>query len=597
MSHKTLVQPPSLFKNSFFLIFTILALVFLSYSYSIQNQFITWDDPTHVTRTELTRSLDFQNITKMFSSYVGRTYIPLTLLSFAVEHHFVGFDPFFYHLNNLLLHLFNVSLVFILARMMRMSLLAAYCGALIFGLHPMHVENVAWVTARKDLLYGAFYLLALLSYWKFLSNGKLKFYLLCLLFGLLSISSKPMALSLPLVLCLFDWFKEGRFSYKRLLEKLPFFVIISAIAWLTYRLNARIIDSDGFHNALLFIWSSTFYIKKFFMPFILIPLYEVPKPISIFNFSYISGAIIFVGLIGLLIKWRSKKWFVFAICYYVLSNFFLFRYDQKMDITFVADRYMYVSSLGLSLFIGVIFERLISLNRGLGRRVMCLLVSLVFLGMGVKCYQMTKVWENDFSLWSYIIEKNPHEDIAYLNRGNFYKDQKEYHLAIKDFDRSIALNPTKAEVFINRGNAYSFITQFDAALADYDKAIAMDPSFDGGYANRGIIYAQQGDYEAALLDFSKSLKYYPNDAVVLMNRGNIYINFERMDDALQDYNKALLINSNLPLVYYNRSRLYLKEGELKKALRDAIHPSLTHYPGINAYIQDIQKRIQLKNNT
>ena len=183
----------------------VLLLVILAFSPSLFNGFIKNDDPTHLLENVTLRALTFENFRAMFQSIVNVTYIPLTTASFAMEYHFFGYNPFIYHLDNLLLHLGVIVCVFIFLQRLSLSVVAAGIGALFFGIHPLRVESVAWITERKDVLYGFFYMLAILQYWDYAKSGKKQFYFLSLLWGFLSILAKPMALSLPLILLLCDW--------------------------------------------------------------------------------------------------------------------------------------------------------------------------------------------------------------------------------------------------------------------------------------------------------------------------------------------------------------------------------------------------------
>ncbi len=232
----------------------ILILVILAFLPSLFNGFIKNDDPTHLLENVTLRALTFENIRAMFQSIVNVTYIPLTTASFAIEYHFFGYNPFIYHLDNLLLHLGVVVCVFVFLQRLGLSVLAAGMGALIFGIHPLRVESVTWITERKDVLYGFFYMLAVLQYWDYAKSGKRNSYLLSLIFGFLSILAKPMALSLPLILLLCDWWMGRGWKRNIFFEKIPYAVIIIPITWITYALNARNpIQSVG-EAILLWVW-------------------------------------------------------------------------------------------------------------------------------------------------------------------------------------------------------------------------------------------------------------------------------------------------------------------------------------------------------
>jgi hypothetical protein len=189
----------------------------------LKNEFTNWDDEFYVNNNMLLRGPDWHGI---FSQSVLGNYHPLTIITLAFNYAISGLDPFSYLLVNYLLHLINTILVFYLIWNIsgKNKFIAAFV-AIIFGIHPMHVESVAWVAERKDVLYTLFFLLALLKYWKFLLTNEKKHFWLCFLFFVLSLLSKPAAIVLPLVLILFDYWKGRSINLKTITEKIPFLIL------------------------------------------------------------------------------------------------------------------------------------------------------------------------------------------------------------------------------------------------------------------------------------------------------------------------------------------------------------------------------------
>jgi len=387
----------------------ILFVVFAALSSSLKNGFVSWDDTKHLLENEQVRELSLNNIKKIFTSTIINTYTPLTILSFSLEYAFAKYSAFVFHLNNLLLHLGVTLLVFQLGRRMGFDLPAAFFGSLLFGIHPMHVESFAWITERKDVLYAFFYLLALLSYHKYLEGRRWGPYVMTAVFGLLSILAKSMALSLPLILLLCDWFYGRTWSRKIFLEKIPFFIISIAIASITFVLNVRPSESNFAEGALIWVWTLIFYLKKFLIPTLFVPLYQAPEPVSFFHLSYLSSLIVFVGLIVSLVKFRRQKLFLFAFLYYFLSIFFLLRSDF-LDPNIVADRFMYLPSLGICLLLGVgLSQLLVKLKeRRSGIKLLTgLIVGALFLGLGIKSYAQCQIWKDGVVLWTHVIQHFP----------------------------------------------------------------------------------------------------------------------------------------------------------------------------------------------
>jgi len=227
-SKKLLRQEKGFFDNRTVLLIVILVITFIAFLPSLSGQFIrSWDDNAYVTDNPLITQLNWESIKGFFTNQTNGTYVPLPLLSWAIEFQLFGLHPFAYHLDNLLIHLLCTSLVFYFFILLRIPLMYAALGALLFGIHPMRVESVAWVTERKDLLFCVFYLGSLIMYCKYILSEKEKpnYFLLTLLFFVFSLFSKIQAVSLPLTLILLDYWYVRPLKWKLLWEKIPFFVL------------------------------------------------------------------------------------------------------------------------------------------------------------------------------------------------------------------------------------------------------------------------------------------------------------------------------------------------------------------------------------
>jgi len=551
----------------------VVCVTFVAYIPSLSNGFTGWDDPAHLTENPVIRHLNLEHIQQMFFSAdrtVLKTYIPMTLLTFAVEYKYFGYEPFIYHFTNLLLHLITTGLIVYFVFQLGFSFWAALGAALLFGVHPMHVESVAWVTERKDVLYAAFYMLSLTCFVRHLKTEKLPSYLFALLFGLLSILSKAMALSLPLILILTEWFYRKDIKEIKLLNKIPFFLTIVPVAFVTYQLNARGVEVEAFQGMLVWIWSFSFYLFKFIFPIHLLPLYDASLPISLSNISYLSALAVVFLTIGLLIKFRRNRFFVFAMGYFFLSIFFLLRFDIGNDLSIVADRFMYLPSLGICVLFGVGVQKLISMSEGKVWVQIAVQSSLVILMvfLSVQTFQQTRIWQNGITLWNYVIKAQPTNFRAYHNRGIDLSERKEFDLALADFNKTIEINPDYAKAYTNRSALYKLRGELDKALADYNQAIRLDADIEATYNNRGMFYFEQGQYGLALNDYNKSIALYPEFEEAYNNRGLVYAALGQIDNALKDYQTALKLNPKLFSAFSNRGMLLKNQGKFKVALEN-----------------------------
>ncbi len=605
-------------KNSYRSLLAVLLVVFLVYAPSLKNDFVNWDDDLHVMNNRLVNFLDPEHVRDIFISAVNLTYIPLTILSFAVEKHFFGLNPFVYHLDNLLLHLAVTALVFIFTLRLGASRQAAAVAALVFGVHPMHVESVAWVTERKDVLYGLFFMLALAEYQAYLRSRKFIIYARVFLWGLLSILAKPMALSLPLVLLLLDLF-DGRRDWKALIwEKAILLIYVAPIVSITQILNTNItiIHRDLFKAFLILVWTLTFYIHKFVCPFILIPNYSVPEPVSLFNVRYALAVAIFVLALWCIIRHRKDRWVIFAGSFYMVTIFLILRMTDTITKGAAADRYMYMPSVGFCILLGVWWDRIrehYSAKSVILRRVMHVCLAVVIAVLCWKTYLQTRIWKDSVALWSNVITyaeparpfffnnrgsayldqgryspaladfnralaMDPNQDDVLYNRAEVFKHFGQYDLAINDLNRAIGLNPEFADAYNNLGSVYEIQEKYDQALTEFNKAVAIDPYLDKGYSNRGVIFAIQGRYDLALADFNKALAIDPDLTDALKNRGSLYRIQKQYDLALVDLNKALAAAPE-PNVYVNRGLVYGLKGKHELAVADydralAIDPNI-----------------------
>ena len=513
-----------------FALLAIFAITFIAFSSILNNDFTNWDDDVFFTENPFVRSLDFKHI---FTNTIFFVYVPLTILSFAIEYHFFGCDSFICHLDNLFLHLAVTGLVFLFTSRLGLTIRVAAFSALLFGIHPMHVESVAWVSERKDVLYAFFYMLALCSYLQYLEDKKVRGYVLTIVFGVLSILAKPMALSLPLILFVCDWVKGRKFKRTVLLEKIPYFLYVVPIAWITYSLNARIPGESFLEGILIWIWTSTFYMWKFLFPIILIPLYSLPNPVSVSNFHYIFAICILFLLLICFVRYRRNRWLIFVGLFYFVSIFFLLRYDSH-DRVIVADRFMYLPSLGICILGGILWEKIMICTNKRGivmRRFVSFCFIVFFFALCIKTYLQGKVWKNSLTLWSYVLHHAADNTekvnaVAYKARGGAYYKKRQYDLAMADLNKALEITPDnssyKAEVYCDRGIVYLKQGKNDLAFTDFSKAIDINPWFVEAYNNRGIAHMEMGLLNLALADLNKALEIDPHYIAAYNNRSYVY---------------------------------------------------------------------------
>ncbi|MCD4679414.1 MAG: hypothetical protein K8S00_03405, partial [Bacteroidales bacterium] len=355
-------------RNRFIVMAIALLATFISFFPSLNNAIDIWDDQFYVITNDLIKDLSWDGIKNIFAfTPVVGNYHPLTVLSYTFEYALFEFNPVAYHLDNLILHLFNTLLVFIFIYKLSSRLWVAFIASILFGIHPLHVESVTWVSERKDVLYAFFFILGLISWMNFKKDGNRKYYFFAMGLFVLSCLSKGMAVTFSIVIILIDYLLAKKVTYKILIDKIPFLVIsvffgLIAIkvqgdsAAIGFTENDVYTASDKFFFAN---YSLFFYIKKMLLPFELSGLYPYPiksgGPLPfIFYFSFPANLIL-VFLIFYSLK-RTKK-VMFGSLFFIVSIFPVLQI-LSVGSAIAADRYFYIASIGLFYLAGLGFDNI-----------------------------------------------------------------------------------------------------------------------------------------------------------------------------------------------------------------------------------------------
>lgn len=552
----------------------VLAIVLAAYGPALRSGFLAWDDDVHILNNISIRSLDEEHLREMFTNTVNNIYIPLTSLSFAVEQHYFGLDPFVYHLDNVLLHLCVTAFVFVLARQLGLSLVGAGAAALLFGVHPMRVESVAWATERKDVLYAFFYMAALVSYARYWEKKKIVFVIFATFLGVLSMLAKPMALSLPLILGLMDWFKEGKISRRQILEKVPLCLLTAALTWITYAAHARVPGESVAQSILIWPWTFTFYLRQSVFPFLLVPIYRLPKPVTLANPEYALSLAVLVLMIVSVVRLRKYKWFLFAVFFYVFSIFFLLRFDELKDVNVVADRFMYLPGLGFCLLAGLGLDRLWQKRveaKWKGACVAVFIFGLVLVGlMSFKTYRQCLVWKDTVSLWQHQLKYFPDEYIALNNLASELSEREEFKRAQADYRKIIQMQKQGMQDGFSSA-AMNTISQIDYIRGLYERAVASNPNFVDAPCNLGELYRETGFIAEAVRWYKEALKVDYKSKDAHFGLGDLYVDAGDARQAVYAYEQALKFHQEDKEVYITAIKAY--------------NEALQKNPGENRYVE------------
>ncbi len=583
-------------------------LTFLMYLSCLHNEFVAWDDNEYVYENPHLHPVNSGFFKWAFSDFYDSNWHPLTWVSHALDYAVWGLNPLGHHLTNNILHAVNTLIVVILVAKLleawRPSLqqnpplqssrggsyivIAAVTG-LFFGLHPLHVESVAWVSERKDLLCAMFFLLSTMAYTKYVSNGgglRNKHYILVLFLFALALLSKPMAVSLPIVLLILDWYPFNRISsiksfLSAFLEKLPLIVlslVSSALTVLAQKAGGaiRTFEVIPLSTRLLVAAESLLsYLWKMILPVNLIPYYPYPKNISLFSAEYLLSVVLVSGITAACIVMVKKQKLWLAVWgYYVITLLPVIGIVQVGDQA-MADRYTYLPSISPFLIAGLgaawCFQKAEALKANI-KMLGIFFAVFLFISMSYFTIKQISIWKDSIVLLSYVIEKGPGNlSFVFMNRGLTFIGMGRPDKALEDYDKAISIDPSDFKLFSNRGELFMQLGQLDKAALDLDKAMSLNPGHPRAfmnYLNLGIGYGRSGNQGKAMEFFNKAIAIEPNKPTAYINRGITYANVGQYDRALEDFNKAILLDRNSGEAYANRGNLYLIMGKKEPAASD-----------------------------
>ena len=563
------------------ILFGILLLTFISFSPSLNNQYVNWDDDRNFYENELITTINdktfWSNSKEIFTSDVIGNYNPLTIFTFAIEQKL--FDdkqrPFIRHLNNILLHLVAVWFVFWIGVRLKLGLFGSGLLALLFAIHPMRVESVAWITERKDVLFGAFYLASLYFYIKGKQDGfRKRDFVYVGLFFVLSLFSKIQAVFLPLSMILVDYYlsKDSKITLQSIINKTPLLIgslIIGLVNIYFLKQNGSIGEQEysGISRVFIGSYSLVVYYIKALIPYRLSPLYPYPASLdwtfyaSIFSFVVTGAAL----LMAYLRKW--KVWF-FGLGFFMINIFMLLQILGAGQ-GFLADRFTYIAYFGLFFILAYYLNKGLDTNPKLKLPILVGCACLT-LGYSFMTFQQNKIWEDSGTLWTHTLQYYKNSTLPWGNRANFYRDAKRTKEALSDYNKVISLKSDKPEPYNSLARLYFNFNDRDSllkALHNYNKAIELKPNDVEYRVNRGATYARLGDGQNAIRDLNGAEQIDPGFANIYLNRSVINNQNGNIDAALADIDKYLNLKPNFPDMWYEKARIHNFKNQANEGMR------------------------------
>ena len=585
------------------------------------NGFVNYDDDTYVTRNHhIQDGVTIQGIYWAFTTGHAVNWHPLTWISHMLDIQLFGLNPKWHHLTNLLFHVANVLLLFFVLHRMTKALWQSAFVAALFALHPLHVESVAWVAERKDVLSTFFWMLTLVAYGYYAKKPDVKNYLAVAALFALGLMAKPMVVTLPFVLLLLDYWplerfgktipaqairaevigpvsprkKKGKtgkqtpkiivetekpaiheFQWAMLrplvLEKIPLFALALLSCAATY-----IAQNKGGAVARLEIYTPAIritnalvsyvrYITKTIMPDDLAVFYPHP---GLWPVLLVLGAVLLLAAVTFAVIRAAERspflpvgWLWFAGTLFPVIGI------VQVGGQAMADRYTYIPSIGLFIMaawgIPKIFEK-----RRYAKEVLAASSALCLLCLPILTWMQVGYWRDTMTLFDHALNVTKNNWPVYNMRASVFDSLGNRARAIEDFDRSIEINPLYAETYNNRGLVHNSMGNHIRAIDDFDRALEINPLYADAYNSRGLAHNSMGNYMRAIEDFDRAIKINPQNAPAYSNRGAAYMALGNSTQAIADYNQAGEIDPDYADADYNRGISNQHLGKYQQAIND-----------------------------
>jgi len=518
----------------------IIIFTFLIYRTSLNGEFLNYDDTNNVSENVLIRHLSLATLPQYFTHSTLYMYTPLTFISYAIDFKLWGQDPWHFKLTNLVLHLLNILLIYIIAIKLLKKQFPAFLVTILFAIQPINADTVSWISARSNLLATFFFLLAMIFYFNYTKKNSPGFYALSIVSFILATLSKNSVLMLPLILLLIDRLLQRKLNFRLIAEKIPFLVIsiIMGLIALYFRTDTGSTHSLVHYSLpdrfFMICYSILAYIVKSVIPYHLSEVYEYPAKINgwLPILFYISPVVL-AGIIILLSRIRTiRQGILFGVLFFFI-NIIITQVAQLED-GFMANRYAYLPDFGTYFIIAVVVHHYYSNSAKLKNALLISFIPVLII-YSLMTYRRSQVWVNTSTLFEHAVKKSPGSAFAWNNLGIAKYFKNDVDGALSDYNKAIALNPEYAEAYYNRGLIFYDIHDYNKAMDDYTNAIGMNSNFASCFTARGIL----------------EMDVFSKDTLALM-----------------DYNKAIAINPELAQAYYNRGILMLRMNDQNNACKD-----------------------------
>jgi protein O-mannosyl-transferase len=560
----------SILNTANYILLSIILFTVIIFSGTLKNSFTNWDDDLYVFGNLLIRDFSLENLEKIFLEPMGdsKIYRPITYLTYMIDFQLWELDPWGYHFSSLVYHLINVILVFYIFKFLTNNLIISSLVALFFALNPLKVEAVAWASARVDVVYAMFYLGGLLAYITYLKNNlKIGYFILSAALFMLSLLSKPSAVTFPVACLLLDYFMERKWTGKLIIEKIPLFLLSIAMGVIT--LLAQRPDTVPFgiqaysllDRFLIICYTPIFYLFKSLFPFALSNYYDFPKSGGPLHYL---APILLIALGFLVYRFRKNKGVLFSALFFMVHIGMVVNLIPTGNKFFAADRYVYLAQIGVFFLLIYLYSKATETSKSIFAGTFVILL-LLYASISFK---RAEVWRDGYTLWSDAVQKNNQCSFCYFGLGNVMINSGQQAQALPHIERSIMLNDKMAESYHSRGVIRFATKDYKGAILDFDKCLSINPTYQYAYTSRGSAYASTKDYSRALQDYQRAIALNPNDIEAYLNRSMVRGSLNDYSGAKADLDIYISANSNNAIAFYNRGFALAKLGNTAACCTD-----------------------------
>ncbi len=546
-------------RNSRLFLYLLLILsILLIYQKLPDFDFVGYDDIAYITDNQVVQQgITVRGIRLAFTTIHASNWHPLTWLSHMLDCQLFGMNPGMHHLTSLLIHITNSVLLMVVFYRMTHAIWKSFLIALLFGIHPMHVESVAWISERKDVLSALFWMLTLLSYVKYAEKPNLFRYISVFFFFILGILSKPMVVTLPFVLLILDFWplerhgffyfnsrqKNQRFPRRTItiliFEKIPLLALALITSWITITAQKMVIGTLQTYPLYLragnVIVSYTNYILKMVYPFNLAVFYPYPEAIPVWKI--LTSGFILSSITFMVMKSPLKSPYFVMGWFCFLGTLIPVIGIVQVGLQSMADRYSYLPFIGLFIMIVWGLEKMI-VEKCLPQKIIFFFSGILMICLMLTTYFQTSHWKNSNALFQHAAEVVENNWLAYTHYGDTL-DNSNFDERIYLYNKAIQLNPGYSDSYHSRGVLLLNHGRIEKAIVNFNKALELSPKDAKVHNSLGIAMARKNDIQNAVLHFNKATEYKPGYADAYKNHGTLLARMGKFDQAVHYFQRAL----------------------------------------------------------